>query len=372
MATEPIKLLDSLVREAILTPYDFARLTFAGFSIPFRVKGRHSFLGAFSTLKRLSSLTYLTLWVLLAVSTGLLTDVTLAARLAGLEKQSDATAAGTIVSSLLITMIIDLLLRTAFLSVQPRIRREMYLTLARVAIGNFFLGALVIILFSGSHRILPPVFALVKQISQSLPWLLYPNIFLFLFSPPLALILVKAFASKNGWVLRLAVGVLAFLLAPVCTLYAAIAGVYLGLQLENWVSPHQELVVKQQRVQCAFKPGSIRITGFLTLTGADQVVIRTEDIAVIYTSADNGSVRAELAPGQPGLVLSNSKYTWIDLVGVYYEKSDPGHVGRNNLECSLLLTKQLSISDDAAVQVDDGSQSDAESGQKDRATPPQQ
>jgi hypothetical protein len=42
MATEPIKVLDNLVKEAILTSYDFAWLTLAGFLIPFGNRIRYS------------------------------------------------------------------------------------------------------------------------------------------------------------------------------------------------------------------------------------------------------------------------------------------------------------------------------------------
>jgi|HubBroStandDraft_1064217.scaffolds.fasta_scaffold241259_1 hypothetical protein len=149
MATEPIKVLDNLVKEAILTSYDFAWLTLAGFLIPFGNRIRCSWRAVLSAFRRLSSLTYLTLWVLLTVSVGLQAGAKLASGLAGLEKQPDATTANTILSALLITIMLDLSIRAALSSISNRRWRELYLTLARLAIANIFLGAVALMLIAG-------------------------------------------------------------------------------------------------------------------------------------------------------------------------------------------------------------------------------
>jgi hypothetical protein len=346
MAVEPIKFLDSLVTAAILTPYDFVRLTLAGLLIPARTAVRFSWRLVFSILKRLSSLTYLTLWVLIAVSFGLLTDGKLVTRLFGLG-ETDATTAGTIASALLITMILDLSVRAVFVAIQPRIRRDVYESLARVALGNLFLGALVVMLISGRQGLLSPVFAVVQmKLVGTIPvW--YPNIYLFLFSVPLVFVFIKAFAvQKVGK--RLALGVAVFLLAPICTTYAAIAGAYLGYQLEHWVSPNLTLAVKQREVKCSFGPQNIRVTGFLTLEGADHIGIRVEDLAVRYSFDGEGSSDAKLADDQPGITVSKSRYTWVDLVARYGE-TGRNHAGDERSECSLMLSKTPSAADDKPV-----------------------
>jgi hypothetical protein len=88
-------------------------------------------------------------WVLLTVSVGLQAGAKLASGLAGLEKQPDATTANTILSALLITIMLDLSIRAALSSISNRRWRELYLTLARLAIANIFLGAVALMLIAG-------------------------------------------------------------------------------------------------------------------------------------------------------------------------------------------------------------------------------
>src|SRR5207253_10106381 len=70
MAAEPIQILDGIVRGIVLACYDFARLTFVGFALPFVSRSRRFWPDAIAASKRLSSMTYLVLWILVTLSIG--------------------------------------------------------------------------------------------------------------------------------------------------------------------------------------------------------------------------------------------------------------------------------------------------------------
>lgn len=89
---EPIEFLDKLVKGVILVTYDFLKLTCAGFTIPL-VRHRPLFWRAVISLEgRISSLTYLVVWCLLATSIAFDFGPTLIAEATGFEKGTKRTS----------------------------------------------------------------------------------------------------------------------------------------------------------------------------------------------------------------------------------------------------------------------------------------
>jgi hypothetical protein len=145
----------------------------------------------------------------------------------------------------------------------------------------------------------------------------------------------------------MAIGGLVLVVAPMGATYASIAGAHVGYQLQNWALPPSKIGLKQRETQCVSEPASIRVSGFLKLDGADDLGIRVQDLAVSYRPNDGLGFQAKLAEGQPGILASKSKYTWIDLVAIY-DQADSDHAGPYSSECSLVLLKNvLPVYDDS-------------------------
>src|SRR5262245_40710639 len=206
MPTEPIKVLDGLVRGVILASYDFVRLSLAGLVIPVIRNTRRFWPAIFSANRRLSSLTYLVIWILLTVSIGVGTSGRIVFELLGLGKPN-VTIPALIAVALIIAIIVDVSVRAGFMFVRNRVRREMYEHLARIAVANIFLGACALMMISGDSWLLPPGFALIHLIAPEKlpPWAFYPQPILFLFSLPLAVVILKALLVKT-WTKRIAAG----------------------------------------------------------------------------------------------------------------------------------------------------------------------
>ena len=141
MPAEPVTILDGLVKGVILTAYDFARLTIANLLIPFVSKSRRFWPAVFSLQRRLSSLTFLVLWILLSISTLTGSSIELVSSAAGLEGKPDRNVFQNVALALVIAVIVDLGIRSCCLLIPNRIRREMYETLMRIATANIFCGA---------------------------------------------------------------------------------------------------------------------------------------------------------------------------------------------------------------------------------------
>jgi hypothetical protein len=323
MPTEPIKVLDGLVRGVILASYDFVRLSLAGLVIPVIRNTRRFWPAIFSANRRLSSLTYLVLWILLTVSIGVGTSGRIVFELLGLGKPN-VTIPALIAVTLIIAMFIDVSVRAGFMFVRNRVRREMYEHLARIAVANIFVGACALMMISGDTWLLPPGFALIHLIApEKLPmWAFYPQPILFLFSLSLVVVILKALLVKT-WTKRIAAGFFIVLGGPVVLVYAAVLALWLAFYFKIDLFPTTEPVgVLQRLTQCKFETNQIQVSSFLKLKGAVALPINPHNL-VVQTSAVGGkSYVGRVIEGQAIFVLSNSTYTHVDVIAAYEPKYD--------------------------------------------------
>jgi hypothetical protein len=332
MPSGPVEIVDGLVKGIILFAYDFIRLTLAGFLFPVVCKTRRLWPIVFSINKRLSSLSYLVFWVLLAVSMGTETSVQLISNLTGVEKKSDVHILTPVVSAVLISIAIDVLVRVGFSPISKGIRREMYKSLARIAVANMALGACVIMAFAPHNQILGPLFALIRP--SQIRFLPFINPILYAFSISLGVVTLKAF-DVSGWIRRTLFGTLIMAAAP--TVFVLL---YFGLfsatyQVVQLMYPPEQFLLFARSTQCSMTSGNIHASALLKLTGASVLSIKAKDLG-IYDS-NSGAYVGRPEDDQKWIIISGSTYTPIDLVAKYDPIGDIGDAPSGRFTCDLKL-----------------------------------
>jgi len=289
MPAEPVSVLDSLVKGIILTGYDFSRLTRAGFMLPFVGKMRRFRLASIVVHNRISSLTYLVLWVLLTASIGSQSGTQLASNVAGLEKTPAPAVTGTILLALLLSILVDLSVRATFSRFHCHIKREFYEALTRVAVANLFLGASIIMVIGmmtwdttwGPFDFGPTVFLRIWNLSSSIPvfWRItnIPNPLLFLFSGSLVIIILKAFAIQDR-LKKVCVALLIIFVVPHVLLNVSFQAYNL---VDTIMLPWNHGAVYPWFTSCKISSGQVRVSGYLTLGGQEKALISTSYIKIM-------------------------------------------------------------------------------------------
>jgi hypothetical protein len=342
MATEPIQILDGIVRGVVFACYDFARLTFVGFVIPFVSKRPRFWPKAIAASKRLSSMTYLVLWILLTLAIGIGNGHQLMAEAFGLSKAPNVTLPAAIVVALITVLIIDMVLRASFSLIHNTIKRQVYTTLARIGLANVYFGACIMMPILGGSMFLPPLFSLIDGLpirnpfgnNPELIYIPYPRWFLFLFSFSLAVVVLKAF-SIRGQGKRLAIGLSIVLAAPVLVVGATILAVWVTFLADISlfpVSPAAKVV--QTYTQCTFKPDRLNIVTFLKVANATSLPVKTQNFIVSYESSSGQSFRGRVEGGSVDFILLSANYTRVELVATYELKPDEP-LPTEAVECTL-------------------------------------
>jgi hypothetical protein len=347
MAFEPIKFVDSLTKGVIQAVYDFVSLTAAGVAIPFISGTRYFWPAVISLNRRLSSLTYLFVWVMIALSVVFESQRKLFAAAMGTEKLADATVAVMLVTALLITMALDLSVRVACYWLVSDARRSLYKTAAHLALGNFFFGVFLVWLLTPKGKATLDHIMGLKGMQEPFGYLwFYPKPLMFIFSASLAVIIAKGLRIVKGWRVRLLLG---FATSFIVALAIADISAHLVLVTENfgsWVSP-REHQLSQRATRCDPMPGGVRVVGFLTLKGAASHPLDPSTIGIGYRRGEKhfvGKVRSR----QPGVVLLNTSYVWVDLAADY-EVNDTARTAESLKDCSFVLLKSLYEESDAPV-----------------------
>jgi hypothetical protein len=337
MATEPVQVLDNLVRGIILAGYDFIRLSVAGFILPVVGTTRRFWPAVLLVNKRLSSLTYLALWIVLVLSIGLGTSRKMVSGIAGFEKTPDVTVPGAIAITLVVAMIIDVLVRAGLMFTGSRVRREIYQQLLRIALANILLGASILMLIRGASWFLPPGFSLVGSIKMGESGLLvlYAEPFLCIFAVSVAVIVLKAYSVRSLWQ-RIFVGLALVLLAPTVLVYTFVL-VLMGAsyaKIDFLPKPDDPVVILQRFTECRFERDRIQIASFLRLEGTTSLPISARTLAVRYVSDDQRVYAGRVIENQANVLLSSSTYTRVELTAAYEPNSAKDPPGKT-VECSL-------------------------------------
>ncbi|MEJ0077327.1 MAG: hypothetical protein WDO17_18190 [Alphaproteobacteria bacterium] len=352
MAFEPIKLVESLTKGVIEALYDLARLAAAGLAVPFVYRNSRFWLWLISINNRISSLTYLFIGVLICVT--VLSEASgrkFVAGAVGLEKSADTTALTIVLITLATTVLIDLPLRVAFSAYANEERRKLYVAFGHLAFGFLFLGAVLILLLTPNYKgLIEIVQPMSFWIDKPLRIVLVPMPLIFLFSAPLVVLLAKSIRISRWWLVRLAIGLV---LTPMIVMVLANAMLYLtflSFQVTSWVSPNV-LELRQTRTLCDFSQERARISGFLTIKGPASYPLEPDALGISYARSGQefvGKVRA----GQPGIALSSSSYTWIDLVAERDPK-DRDSSTEPPQSCWFILLKDLFVGDGRVSQPKD-------------------
>jgi hypothetical protein len=287
MAAGPIELLDGLVKGFILAVYDFVRLTFIGLLLPFFRNTRRIWPTTLSISKRLSTLTYLVLWAFIAI-VALLGDTDVVSQYLGLPpgKNQSLQASLLIATALLMAMFGDLVVRSAGLMIKNETRRQLYESVARIAVANVFVGMLIVIAIVNIQDQLHPrlfggAFFTFLDLARLHDW--PAHAYLAFFGLPLAIVAVKAFRVRH-WRYKLLVGLPAAFCAPAVFLIGTFWLLAVIYGFSDWLSPAREIQLRQQSMRCKFFDGKTRLSGFLKLDGGEALAVNPQDFAILLPS----------------------------------------------------------------------------------------
>ena len=318
MATGPVEVLDGLIRGLVLVAYDFARLTVVGIILPFATRTRRVFPGALSIAKRLSSLTYLVIWILAAMSLASGTGTRLALGVLGLEKKSDVQVPTLIAAVLLISMLVDVSVRAGFSLIRNRARLETYEPLARIAVANIFVGMFLLLVWEtfsirGHFRLFGPVTVLFW--GGVLRPIAYTNPLLLFFALGLAGVVVKAIGIRN-WRRRVYVGLPIVLLVPALLLNASVWLYVIAYTAGDWLFPAEKSRLTQQFTQCSYASGRLHVSSLMGLEGPTALLAIEPSTLAIYGS-NFGPYLGRGDDGQAPIMVSTSRFTSVDVDAKY-------------------------------------------------------
>jgi hypothetical protein len=296
MDLEPIKVVDGFVKGTILAAYDFARLTLYGLAIPFVRRSRNFWLPLIFLTKRLSSLTYLFLWIIVAAGV-YVRPANLTQMILNVTPVNNQVWV-VLVSAFIITIVFDLSIRFICLMISNRIRRSFYESLLRIATGIIFLGTVVIFCLPGF------AFGPFSSWRAGLVELTF-------FVIPLGIILGKAFRARHP-ILRGAIAILPMLVVP----YSIVSlGLYIYLSVSSFINPPPEdnpVRVIGYNIGCSYSNNQLTLTGYLSVEGIPLAVLSPHDL---HVTAGNAEVIDFGRPIEtaPNIVLTAGSYSKIAL-----------------------------------------------------------
>jgi hypothetical protein len=351
MPAEPIQVLDGIVRGLVIAGYDFVRLTVAGFIVPFVKRSRHFWRAVVNANKRLSAITFLVVWVVITLSIGFGTSGQVLSSAVGLNRSPDITFSAVIVFSIIISFIIDAILRVCVLRVQCGVKARLYMSLLHIAVASILLNISVFMLCGGELTIiydikLPPIFRLIHVATIS-NWfdhdeffnLYYPNPIIFLFSASLAIILPKTWSVKRATA-RLVAGGLIMVAAPTLMMFVFL----LPMFAFNWASGDISILLArrylgtsfatmQRNTTCTFSSDHIDVTTFLRVKDAKSVPINLAGFAVKYNDEPVGR---DSGISKGNFAILSADYTRVDLVAAY-SQSPHSRLPTEPVSCDLEL-----------------------------------
>jgi hypothetical protein len=329
MAANPVEVIDGLVKGLVLALYDFLELTWVGLTLPFVVGTRRLWPAVIAADKRLSSLSFLTIWVLLALTMAS-DQITNLAASALTERHSDSTTV-LIVSALLTTTTIDLAIRASFFGIRDRERRAVYEPIVRIAVANIMLGICLILVV----RLLwlPNIMAGPAITFHGAP-VLYPSRFLLPFAVALGVVVDKAFQLR-AWTVRALVGAAVVFLAPAAFMTAGF-NIYLRTGYV-WFRVIDAPTLSQQFTRCTFQNGQVSVSGLLSVSHSKPLALDANDLAVVFEKRYLGRGM----PGQAPIVISNSTFTPYSFVTKFDPEDNANAVPPSVFDCELKLPQRL-------------------------------
>ena len=308
---DPIAFLDKLVKGVVLATYDFLQLTVAGLLVPF-VRRRPKFWRALITVEgRLSSLTYLVFWSVLATAIGFEFGAQLIGTAAGLARDSsDSRLFPIIMYGLIYAVLADATIHVGFYFLRDGVRRRLYRTFARIAFANIIAGASFIMVLGPLIRE-PSIFTFAfNYLDSPLPWL--PNPLIFPFGISFAVIAVRAFAIRSR-LLRLLSLAMVVVFVPVL-LYVLIVPVFkLTEAIGEKIAPPSKPIVSSSQLRCDITDGKMHIAGELILSGVDRAVIKGRDI-LVYVDKPRLIFMGRTKDADPNTLLTKGNYVHIERV----------------------------------------------------------
>ena len=144
MNSNPVKVLDDLVKGIIGIGYDVAHLTILALAMPLSVLTGKWALTVRSVTKRLSAMTFLAIWGLLVVVSINGNAAHLASSVIGLPSTPSDVGQDLlpqwILQALIIAIVVDVCMRLACSRMSNRARQTLFANLGRLAVANIFIG----------------------------------------------------------------------------------------------------------------------------------------------------------------------------------------------------------------------------------------
>jgi hypothetical protein len=355
MYTDPVKILDDLIKGVVLFTYDFTRLTVLGFLLPLFKNTRKIWPLMRVINKRLSSLTYLVIWILIVVTYAAGDTSEFASKIIGLEINPAVGSVFSIptvmVTVLLITMFVDVIIRFGLLLIRNPARREFYELMARIAVANIFLGIFAVLVkasLSGCCFPLGPVMALTPFDTRVFG-ISFGSPYVSLFAGSLAIITIKAFEIRN-WRKKIIVGLFAIVAVPTVLIYASILLFSAAYTVTARISPPNVNGggIKQQFTRCTLSKGKIRATSALRLEGREAVAIDPHSFEIMY-----GDYRSMGDVGQPPIILSKSQPISVTIIAAL----DPHYIEKvpnppTEIDCEIALPGGISDDSKAVEEIE--------------------
>jgi hypothetical protein len=239
-------------------------------------------------------------------------------------------------SVFLITMFVDVSIRTCLLLIHNKTRRNLYESITRISVANIYFGMFVLLIESNRATCLgclalPPAIDVVH------------NSYISLFAVSFSIVVIKAFAI-NDWIKRALVGLSVIITTPTILLFASTLLLATAGAGVAFLTPSPEGVsvgLMQQFTRCTLPSGKIVATGLLSLYGMDTVAIDPHSFWINYGS--DLTSRGDI--GQPPIILFKSKPISVTIVATLdpdYQKYIPSRL--TEIDCDLALPGGVSDS----------------------------
>ena len=277
MQLDPIKLIDGIVKGTILALYDFAWLTLSALAFTFIRRSHKFWFVVLSITTRLSPLTYLFLWVMLAVGVYIQPRTLPGIFTKGVT--SDTFVIVIMVCAFILTVSIDLLVRLGCSFISNLRRRRLYGSLLRIAAGALYFGAIIVLFLP---RLGVPGFELSPNFGSM-------HFELGLFAVPLGIVISKAARAKR-LITKAAIIVASILLIPYAV---SISGSFVFFNTYFAVTRRtesQEPPIKSgprligYALRCAASDNKVSLTGYIKLEGQDFLLLSPHDFHIWYTT----------------------------------------------------------------------------------------